>query len=174
MKFSGKAGKESYEKFAAIFAPLLEKSGGAVVLSANTEMPIVSDKHWDHFVAFRFKSVESMKKVYQSDAFQEANALRMAALEDSLAVLSEPEAIPGQVHCASASRHLPTAAATVRVGDPRRAQAACAGAPLPGGTEGGPGVYDPERAHPDQQPRVAGGEGQLRDREHNHHPGRTT
>jgi len=35
-----------------------------------------------------------------------------------------------------------------------------------------PGSVDPESSHPDRHPGFAGGQGQLRNQEHRHHPGR--
>ena len=94
LRFRKPDGRKAYEKFAASFAPMLKKAGGEVVLSVRAEMPIVSEDYWDHFVAFRFPSMKVMKDLYQSGAFEEANAHRIAGLEATLAVLSKPEKMP--------------------------------------------------------------------------------
>ena len=94
LRFKKPNGRKAYEKFAAEFAPLLEKIGGEVVLSVRAEMPIVSEEYWDHFVSFRFPSMKAMMELYQSDKFQEANANRIMGLEATLAVVSKPEKMP--------------------------------------------------------------------------------
>jgi uncharacterized protein (DUF1330 family) len=94
LRFKKPNGRQDYEKFAAAFAPMLTEIGGEVVLSVRAEMPIVSEEYWDHFVAFRFPSIQAMKDLYQSGAFEEANVHRIASLEATLAVLSEPHVLP--------------------------------------------------------------------------------
>lgn len=94
LRFKKPDGRADYEKFAAKFAPVLAEIGGEVVLSVRAEMPIVSEEFWDHFVSFRFPSEKAMQDLYRSDAFHEINADRIAALEGTLAVLSEPTPLP--------------------------------------------------------------------------------
>ena len=94
LRFKRPNGRANYEVFAAAFAPMLRDIGGEVVLSVRAEMPIVSEEHWDHFVAFRFPSLQSADELYASDRFGEINAARIAGLERTLAVLSAPRAIP--------------------------------------------------------------------------------
>ena len=94
LRFKKPDGRKEYEKFAAAFAPMLEKAGGEVVLSVRAEMPIVSEEYWDHFVAFRFPSKKAMEDLYQSGKFNEINAHRIAGLDASLAVLSTPQKMP--------------------------------------------------------------------------------
>jgi uncharacterized protein (DUF1330 family) len=91
LRFKKQGGRKEYEKFAAAFAPMLEKIGGEVVLSVRAEMPIVSEEYWDHFVAFRFPSKKAMEDLYQSGKFNEINPHRLAGIDDSLAVLSTPQ-----------------------------------------------------------------------------------
>jgi uncharacterized protein (DUF1330 family) len=65
-----------------------------VILSVRAEMPVVSENYWDHFVSFRYPSMEALKKMYQSDKFHEANANRIKALESTIAVLFKPTPLP--------------------------------------------------------------------------------
>ncbi len=94
LRFKKPDGRKEYEKFAKAFAPMLKKIGGEIALSVRAEMPIVSEEYWDHFVAFRFPSMKALKDLYQSGDFQEVNAHRIAGLEATLAVLSEPQKMP--------------------------------------------------------------------------------
>jgi uncharacterized protein (DUF1330 family) len=94
LRFKKPDGRKAYEKFAEGFAPMLKEAGGEVVLSVRAEMPIVSEEYWDHFVSFRFPSLEAMQDLYRSDAFQEANAHRIEGLDGTLAVLGNPQKMP--------------------------------------------------------------------------------
>lgn len=94
LRFKKPNGREEYEKFAAEFAPMLKGIGGEVVLSCRAEMPIVSEDYWDHFVSFRLPSMKALKDLYQSGKYNQINALRMAALEDALSVVSKPQKMP--------------------------------------------------------------------------------
>ena len=91
LRFKKPDGRKEYEKFAAAFAPMLEKIGGEVVLSVRAEMPIVSEEYWDHFVSFRFPSKKAMEDLYQSGKFNEINIHRIAGIDGTLAVLSTPQ-----------------------------------------------------------------------------------
>lgn len=96
LRFKNPDGRETYQKFADAFAPMLLEIGGEVVLSCRAEMPIVSEEYWDHFVSFRFPSMKAMKDLYQSGKFNEINALRLASLDKTLAVVSEPQKMPAK------------------------------------------------------------------------------
>jgi len=94
IRFKKPKGRAEYEKFAALFAPMLRKAGGEIVLSVRAEMPIVAEEYWDHFVSFRYPSLKVFKDLFQSGEFQAANAHRIAGLEASLSVLSKPQKMP--------------------------------------------------------------------------------
>ena len=94
LRFKKDGGRKEYEKFARLFAPMLIKAGGDVVLSVRAEMPIVSEEYWDHFVSFKFPSQKVMKDLYQTTEFTEINIHRINALDGSLAVLGLPTRMP--------------------------------------------------------------------------------
>ena len=94
LRFKKPDGRKAYEKFAEGFAPMLNEIGGEVVLSVRAEMPIVSEEYWDHFVSFRFPSLEAMQDLYRGDAFQEINVHRIEGLDCTLAVLGKPQKMP--------------------------------------------------------------------------------
>jgi uncharacterized protein (DUF1330 family) len=94
LRFKKPDGRREYEIFAAAFAPMLQEIGGEVVLSVRAEMPIVSEECWDHFVAFRFPSLNAMEGLYRSDTFQEINVHRIEGLAATLAVPSKPQKMP--------------------------------------------------------------------------------
>ena len=96
LRFKKPDGRASYEQFAAAFQPMLEAAGGEVTLSVRAEMPIVSEEYWDHFVSFTFPSKEAMTHLYQSGEFNEINAMRIAGLDATLAVLSTPQVMPAK------------------------------------------------------------------------------
>lgn len=96
LRFKQPDGRASYEQFAAAFQPMLEAAGGEVSLSVRAEMPIVSEDFWDHFVSFTFPSKEAMIRLYQSTEFNEINAMRIAGIDGTLAVLSQAQPLPAK------------------------------------------------------------------------------
>jgi len=96
LRFKEDGGREAYTQFAAAFQPILEAAGGEVVLSVRAEMPIVSEEYWDHFVSFTFPSKDAMMRMFQSEEYNEINAMRLAALDGNLAVLSTPQIMPAK------------------------------------------------------------------------------
>ena len=96
LRFKEDGGREAYTQFAAASQPILEAAGGAVVLSVRAEMPIVSEEYWDHFVSFTFPSKDAMMRMFQSEEYNEINAMRLAALDGNLAVLSTPQIMPAK------------------------------------------------------------------------------
>lgn len=96
LRFKEDGGRQAYEQFAVAFQPILEAAGGEVVLSVRAEMPIVSEEYWDHFVSFTFPSKDAMTRLFQGEAYNEINAMRLAALDGNLAVLSTPQIMPAK------------------------------------------------------------------------------
>ena len=96
LRFKKPDGRKAYESFAVDFAPMLDEIGGEVVLSVRAEMPIVSEEYWDHFVSFRFPSLEAMKDLYRSDKFQEINVHRIQGLDGTLSVVGKPQKMPAK------------------------------------------------------------------------------
>jgi uncharacterized protein (DUF1330 family) len=94
LRFKKDGGREEYEKFAKLFAPLLKQAGGEVVLSVQAEIPIVSEEYWDHFVAFKYPSLKAMKDFLQTTEVTTINIHRLNALDGSLAVLGNPTKMP--------------------------------------------------------------------------------
>jgi uncharacterized protein (DUF1330 family) len=94
LRFKKDGGRAEYEKFAALFAPMLKKAGGEVALSVRAEMPIVSEEYWDHFVSFKYPSMKAMKDLMQTSEFTEINIHRINGLDGSLTVLGNPTKMP--------------------------------------------------------------------------------
>jgi uncharacterized protein (DUF1330 family) len=94
LRFRKDGGREEYQKFADLFAPMLKKAGGEVALSVRAEIPIVSEEYWDHFVSFKYPSMKVMKDLLQTSEFTEINIHRINALDGSLAVLANPQKMP--------------------------------------------------------------------------------
>jgi uncharacterized protein (DUF1330 family) len=94
LRFKKGGGREEYEKCAKLFAPLLKKAGGEVVLSVRAEMPIVSEEYGDHFVSFKYPSRKAMKDLFQTTEYTRINIHRLNALDGSLVVLGNPTKMP--------------------------------------------------------------------------------
>jgi len=94
LRFNKPDGRADYKKFASGFASLVAKAGGEIILSARAEMPVVSQEHWDHFVAIRFPQMEAFTTLCRSDELHEINIYRLQALDGSLAVMCKPSQLP--------------------------------------------------------------------------------
>lgn len=94
LRFRRPDGRNAYVKFAEDFSKIVTEFGGEVVLSVRAEMPVVSEEFWEHFVTFRYPSMEALKKMYKSDRFHEANTHRIKGLESTIEVLFKPTALP--------------------------------------------------------------------------------
>mgnify|MGYP001824544535 FL=1 len=92
--FHGAAGREAFKRYAADFAPILEKHGGTAWLSVKAEMPIVCEQLWDHWTLITLPSMDAVKAMFQSDAWQQANANRPNAVARHHTVASKPVKIP--------------------------------------------------------------------------------
>ena len=87
-------GAAHFQRYAEALQKLLEKVGGKAMLSVRAEMPIVSEKFWDHFLLVQYPSMAALKGMFQSDEWQTINAERLKAVERTIAVASKPVAIP--------------------------------------------------------------------------------
>lgn len=94
LRFRKPDGRNAYLKFAEVFSNIVTEIGGEVILSVRAEMPVVSEEYWDHFVTFRYPSMEALKNMIKSDRFHEANVNRIKGLEATIAVLFEPTPLP--------------------------------------------------------------------------------
>lgn len=94
LRFKKPNGRKEYEKYAKAFSKIIKNNGGEVILSVRAEMPVVTQEYWDHFVTFRYPSKAALKKMYNSDAFHEANIHRINALDGAISVLAEPTPLP--------------------------------------------------------------------------------
>lgn len=88
-------GRDDFSRYAKAVGPLIDKAGGSAILSVRAELPIVSQRDWDHFTLIRYPSQDAYTKLVRSDEWQEASTLRMAALERHLTVPGIPQMLPG-------------------------------------------------------------------------------
>ena len=90
LRFKQPDGRDAFHRYAKALQPILTKVGGKVWMSVRAEMPIVCEKFWDHFTVTQFPSMQAFEDMFQGDAWQEANADRLKAVEEMLAVAAKP------------------------------------------------------------------------------------
>ena len=90
LRFKQPGGHDAFHRYAEAFRPILDKTGGKVWMSVRAEMPIVSEKFWDHFILTQYPSLQAIEDMFQSDAWQEANRDRLNAVDRMLAVAAKP------------------------------------------------------------------------------------
>lgn len=90
IRFKQPDGAAAFRRYAKDFAGVLASVGGTPWLSVRAEMPIVSEELWDHFTLVTYPSMDALTGMFQSDAWQEANANRLDAIESTISVVSKP------------------------------------------------------------------------------------
>jgi uncharacterized protein (DUF1330 family) len=86
LRFKKPNGRETFVQFAKAVSPLIEKAGGDVLLSVEADIPVVSEKLWDHFTLTRYPSMDAFEEMFRSDDYIEAGRLRRAALDATTTV----------------------------------------------------------------------------------------
>jgi catechol 2,3-dioxygenase-like lactoylglutathione lyase family enzyme/uncharacterized protein (DUF1330 family) len=86
LRFKKPNGRETFVQFAKAVSPLIEKAGGDVLLSVEADIPVVSEKLWDHFTLTRYPSMDAFEEMFRSDDYIEAGRLRRAALDATITV----------------------------------------------------------------------------------------
>jgi uncharacterized protein (DUF1330 family) len=94
LKFKDDSGIDTFRRYTDAIGPLITKTGGTAILSVRAEIPIVSQQQWDHFTLIRYPSLAAYEELSKSDAWQQANGIRMKALERHLAVPGTPQVLP--------------------------------------------------------------------------------
>lgn len=94
LRFNPKGGRDAFRRYAEAFQKILQKIGGKAAMSVRAEMPIVSEKIWDHFTLVQYPSLNALEEMFRSDDWQAANADRLKALDRSLAVAGKPQKLP--------------------------------------------------------------------------------
>ena len=95
MRFKAANGREAYRQYLQSAHALLQSVGGQVVLSAEAEVPVLSEALWDHTVMIQFPSRGALVELYSSDAWKTLSAQRSEALEASLTIAAKPAPLPG-------------------------------------------------------------------------------
>ena len=95
MRFREAGGREAYRQYLQSAQALLQSVGGQVVLSAEAEVPVLSEAYWDHTVMIQFPSLGALCELYSSDAWKTLSAQRSEALEARLSIAAQPVSLPG-------------------------------------------------------------------------------
>ena len=90
LRFKKASGRDAFHSYANAFQPIVEKAGGKVWMSVRAEMPIVSEKFWDHFLITQYPTFQAFENMFQSDVWQEANRDRLEAVDEALTVAAQP------------------------------------------------------------------------------------
>ncbi len=72
----------------------LSNVGASVELSVDTELPVLSEQQWDHFVLTRFPSKQAMIDLYNDDNWKSSQQQRQKGLKNSLYIATIAIALP--------------------------------------------------------------------------------
>jgi uncharacterized protein (DUF1330 family) len=90
------SGAEAYERYAAATAPFLAGVGGRVLVAAECRESVIGpdEAEWDMVALVEYPSREAFLAMVSNPGYLAIHPHRVAALEDSRLILSEPVAPP--------------------------------------------------------------------------------
>ncbi len=92
LKYNEPGGREAFGAYAALSGPLLAREGGEVFYMAEAG-PTVAGEDWDTVAMIRFPSIDAFTRLAgDPDYLEKAPALREAALERTLWMVTQPPA----------------------------------------------------------------------------------
>jgi uncharacterized protein (DUF1330 family) len=94
MRFREASGRDAYRQYLQSAQALLQSVGAQVVLSAEAEVPVLSEAYWDHAVMIQFPSLGALCELYSSDAWKTLSAQRSEALAARLSIAARPIPLP--------------------------------------------------------------------------------
>ena len=94
VRLKGEQGQGRFRAWADTVSPLLRDAGASALLSLRAEIPVLSEEHWDHCLLTHFPSLEEVIALYSSPGWQQAQAARRKALENSITVATTGLALP--------------------------------------------------------------------------------
>ncbi|MBW2268468.1 MAG: DUF1330 domain-containing protein [Deltaproteobacteria bacterium] len=90
LKFREPGGREAFARYGALAAPLIARQGGEIFYLAPGG-PTLSGETWDQVVMVRFPDIEAFIGLAADPEYQQqAPALRKAALERTLWMVTQP------------------------------------------------------------------------------------
>lgn len=96
LKFAGKnndggrAGRESYDRYAKAVAPMLEKAGGRLLWMGSVNQVFIGmpEKKWDMVLLVEYPSRKAFVQMISTPEYLDVHKYREAALEDSVLLAS--------------------------------------------------------------------------------------
>ncbi|MCY3814122.1 MAG: DUF1330 domain-containing protein [Gammaproteobacteria bacterium] len=73
LRYHGDEGRASFFRYGEVAARLVHDLGGKVEMSLVADQAMVSDDEWEHFVLVRYPSLDALRSMLASDAWQAAN-----------------------------------------------------------------------------------------------------
>jgi uncharacterized protein (DUF1330 family) len=95
LRFSSPPARDDYGSLQASVNKLLETVGAEVILSVETEIPVLSESIWDHCLITQFPNRDALAEFYISADWQEFSTRRTELLTDRLSVAAQSKGLPG-------------------------------------------------------------------------------
>lgn len=83
LRYKEDGGRETYAKYGAHTAPLLEARGGKVVYRSEGRATVIGEEVWDTILIVEYPNRDAFFDMIRSDEYQAGVHLRTEALEDS-------------------------------------------------------------------------------------------
>lgn len=90
LRYRGAEGLAAYLRYGEVVAPEVEARGGAAVLAAEGELPLVSDGFWHDALLVRYPSIDTLTSMVAEPKWQAANEHRMRGLHQTIAFPTQP------------------------------------------------------------------------------------
>ncbi|MFQ5745538.1 MAG: hypothetical protein ACE5HV_18460, partial [Acidobacteriota bacterium] len=77
-------------KYGEVVLPMVHERGGSRVLRLEAQLPLVSDETWDELYLVRYPTLEALREMVSTEAWQTANADRQRGLDLTWAFPTRP------------------------------------------------------------------------------------
>ena len=81
LRFKPDGGREEYQKYGQVVMPMIRELGGHPALVLEAQLPLVSEETWEDLYLVRYPSLQSVRDMTASKAWQQANEDRQRGLD---------------------------------------------------------------------------------------------
>lgn len=81
LRFKPDGGREEYQKYGRVVAPMIRERGGNPALILNAQLPLVSEETWEDLYLVRYPSLDALRGMVATEAWQKANEDRQRGLD---------------------------------------------------------------------------------------------
>ena len=81
LRFKADGGREEYRKYGQVVRPMIRERAGGPAFVLEAQLPLVSEETWEDLYLVRYPSLESLREMVTTKAWQKANEDRQRGLD---------------------------------------------------------------------------------------------